>query len=35
MFALFTQLADWLVYGLLGLTPATKLGDALHRNNFV
>jgi uncharacterized protein len=30
MFALFTQLADWLVFGMLGLSPATKLGDAVH-----
>lgn len=30
MFALFTRFADWLVYGLIGLSPATKLGDAVH-----
>ncbi|WP_027854042.1 permease [Marinobacterium litorale] len=30
MFEIFTQLADWLVYRLMGLSPDTKLGDALH-----
>jgi uncharacterized membrane protein YraQ (UPF0718 family) len=30
MFIIFTRLADWVVYGLLGLSPETKLGDALH-----
>ncbi len=30
MFEVFTRLADWLVYQLLGLSPDTKLGDALH-----
>ena len=30
MFAVFTYLADWIVYTLLGLDPATKLADALH-----
>lgn len=30
MFEIFTQLADWLVYQLMGLSPDTKLGDALH-----
>lgn len=30
MFEIFTDLADWLVYQLLGLSPETKLGDALH-----
>jgi len=30
MFAVFTYLADWIVYNLLGLDPATKLADALH-----
>ncbi|KEA62909.1 Transporter [Marinobacterium lacunae] len=30
MFEIFTYLADWLVYGLLSLSPETKLGDALH-----
>ena len=30
MFAIFTYLADWIVYYLLGLDPATKLADALH-----
>ena len=30
MLSIFTTLADWLVYSLFGLTPDTKLGDALH-----
>lgn len=30
MFQIFTELADWLVYAVFGLTPETKLGDALH-----
>ncbi len=30
MLALFTRLADWIAYGLLGLSAATKLGDAVH-----
>jgi len=30
MFAIFTQLADWLAYGLLGLSPETRLGEAVH-----
>lgn len=30
MFEIFTRLADWVVYGLLSLSPDTKLGDALH-----
>ena len=30
MFEIFTQLADWLVYQQMGLSPDTKLGDALH-----
>ncbi len=30
MFEIFTLLADWLVYQLMGLSPETKLGDALH-----
>jgi uncharacterized membrane protein YraQ (UPF0718 family) len=30
MFAIFTRLADWLVFDLLGLSPASKAGDALH-----
>ncbi len=30
MFEIFTRLADWLVYQTLGLSPDTKLGDALH-----
>ncbi len=30
MFEVFTQLADWLVYDTLALSPDTKLGDALH-----
>lgn len=30
MFQIFTDLASWLVYDLLGLSADTKLGDALH-----
>lgn len=30
MFQIFTDLASWLVYEQLGLSPQTKLGDALH-----
>lgn len=30
MFQVFTDLANWLVYDLLGLSPDTRLGDALH-----
>ena len=30
MFEVFTQLADWLIYDLAGLSGATKLGEALH-----
>ncbi|MDO6710223.1 permease [Aliiglaciecola sp. 2_MG-2023] len=30
MFAVFTQLADWIAYSLLKLTPESKLGDAVH-----
>lgn len=30
MFAIFTELADWLVYQLLGLTPEQGFGAALH-----
>lgn len=30
MFQVFTDLADWLVYGLMGLSAESKLGDALH-----
>ena len=30
MFQLFTDLASWLTYSVLGLSPATKLADALH-----
>lgn len=30
MFALFTSLADWLAYGLMGLSPETRLGEAVH-----
>ena len=30
MFQIFTDLASWLVYQQLGLSPQTKLGDALH-----
>lgn len=30
MFEIFTQLADWLTYTVLGLSPDSKLGDAAH-----
>lgn len=30
MFQIFTDLASWLVYELMGLTPDTKLADAAH-----
>lgn len=30
MFAIFTLLADWITYGLLGLPSNTKLADAIH-----
>lgn len=30
MFQVFTDLAGWLVYSVLGLNPDTKLADALH-----
>lgn len=30
MFEVFTRLADWLIYDLIGLSPATKTGQALH-----
>lgn len=30
MFQVFTDLATWLTYGLLGLSTETKLGDAVH-----
>ncbi|EJC61045.1 permease [Alcaligenes faecalis subsp. faecalis NCIB 8687] len=30
MFALFTDLASWLTYDLLGLSPETKLGSSVH-----
>ncbi|USD39840.1 MULTISPECIES: permease [Ferrimonas] len=30
MLSLFTELADWLVYQLLGLSEQTRLGQALH-----
>ncbi|WP_028303051.1 permease [Oceanospirillum maris] len=30
MFIIFTDLASWLIYDLLGLSPETKLGTALH-----
>ncbi len=30
MFQLFTDLASWLTYSVLGLSPATKLADAVH-----
>ncbi|WED21944.1 permease [Vibrio sp. JC009] len=30
MFQLFTDFASWLVFGLFGLSPDSKLGDALH-----
>ena len=30
MFQVFSDFASWLVYSVLGLSPETKLGDALH-----
>jgi len=30
MFQVFTDFASWLVFGLLGLSPDSKVGDALH-----
>ncbi|RLA03788.1 MAG: permease [Gammaproteobacteria bacterium] len=30
MFEIFTQLADWLTYSILKLSPESKLGDAAH-----
>lgn len=30
MLSVFTELADWLVYRMMGLAPEQKLGDALH-----
>lgn len=30
MFAFFTYLADWISFSLLGLSPQSKLGDAVH-----
>ena len=30
MFQIFTDFASWLVFTVLGLSPETKLGDALH-----
>lgn len=30
MFAVFTQFADWLAFGVLGLSPDTRWGDAVH-----
>ena len=30
MFQIFTDLASWLIYDLIGLSADTKLGDALH-----
>ncbi len=30
MFAIFTKLADWLAYDLFGLSPDTRLGEAVH-----
>lgn len=30
MFQIFTELASWLSFSVLGLSPDTKLGDALH-----
>ncbi|HFB65155.1 MAG TPA: permease [Aeromonadales bacterium] len=30
MFQVFTDFASWLIYDVLGLSPATRLGDALH-----
>ncbi|MBJ7538658.1 permease [Marinomonas transparens] len=30
MFQIFTDFAGWIVFGLMGLLPSSKLGDALH-----
>ena len=30
MFQIFTDFATWLVYECLSLSPATKLGEAIH-----
>lgn len=30
MFQIFSDFASWLIYSVLGLSPETKLGDALH-----
>ncbi len=30
MLAIFTVIADWLAYGLLGLSPESRLGSAVH-----
>ena len=30
MFQIFTQLADWITFGVLNITQETKLGDAVH-----
>ncbi|OYY48215.1 MAG: hypothetical protein B7X95_05475 [Methylophilaceae bacterium 17-44-8] len=30
MLSIFTHLASWVVYDILGFSPSTKLGDALH-----
>lgn len=30
MLELFTRLADWSAYTILGLTPGTQLGEAVH-----
>ena len=30
MFIIFTQLADWLTYSVMGLSPDSKLADAVH-----
>jgi uncharacterized membrane protein YraQ (UPF0718 family) len=30
VFQIFTELASWLSFSVLGLSPDTKLGDALH-----
>lgn len=30
MLSIFTKLADWLAYSLLGLSPNTKVGEAVH-----
>lgn len=30
MFEVFTQFADWLAFGVLGMSPDTRWGDAVH-----